>query len=634
MAIQTSLRKSSTSIEKIAASLNQTRESIQGVQVSVDSFSKMIETNTKFRSQLYARSEILSYRINEARNRNEREDKLEANKVGTPNPNLALGFGARSAGGIFGKLIAFASYLTAGWIINNFQIWQQIGGEFINRLTILKNNLVNFGPALLDVFSKLGSALTSSLVSILTLDFSAFTEGQVKEDFDALNAAVRSVTQNIQDSYTALTTPLTEAVEGGGSSEGGGDTSGQYDPGEYDQSSGSGVGTAEQQALLSTIRYAEGTAGPTGYSMFFGDRTGEAKYGDLTNKSIAEVEELVTKFLQDPQSEFGNGQRSAAVGAYQFIDITGLAKSVGMSTDRNFDKEFQDELALRLAAKRESVLKFLEREGLSDSVIKKLSPEWASFPGNNYGQPTKAITSLRETYNRAVERSRNTTTSSNISGYRVTRSGRNIPSLSALPDHHSNTRTSDGRLVQDFTLFKGDKFLNLPVPSPVSGTVTWAGNAGNGGLWVEIQSPEGKVEMGHFNSLRVKKGDKVGVGSILGLQGHTGRTMPSGPDGTHIHIQAPDSVLERYIQMINSNSFSETKVSSANINPSPSRNAETSNIASSKAAQVIAIDASQIPVENNYSPMPAASPMVASISEGQLLNRLNKNKLLTDLAYT
>ena len=181
---------------------------------------------------------------------------------------------------------------------------------------------------------------------------------------------------------------------------------------------------------------------------------------------------------------------------------------------------------------------------------------------------------------------------------------------------------------------KGDKFLNLPVPSPVSGTVTWAGNAGNGGLWVEIQSPEGKVEMGHFNSLRVKKGDKVGVGSILGLQGHSGRTMPSGPDGTHIHIQAPDSVLERYIQMINSNSFSETKVSSANIKPSPSRNAETSNIASSKAAQVIAIDESQIPMNNNYSPMPAASPMVASISEGQLLNRLNKNKLLTDLAYT
>ena len=629
MAIQTSLRKSSTSIEKIAASLNQTRESIQGVQVSVDSLSKMIETNTKFKSQLYARSEILSYRITEARNRKEKEDKLEANKVGTPNPNLALGFGAKSAGGIFGKLIAFASYLTAGWIINNFQVWQQIGGEFINRLTILKNNLVNFGPALLDVFSKLGSALTSSLVSILTLDFSAFTEGQVKEDFDALNAAVRTVTQNIQDSYTALTTPLTEAIEGGGSSGGGGDTSGGYD-----QSSGSGVGTAEQQALLSTIRYAEGTSGPTGYSMFFGDRDGEAKYGDLTNKSVAEVEELVTKFLQDPQSKFGNGQRSAAVGAYQFIDITGLAKSVGMSTDRNFDKEFQDELALRLAAKQGVSPEVLRREGLSDSVIKKLSPKWASFPGNNYGQPTKAITSLRETYNRAVERSRNTTTSSNISGYRITRSGRNIPSLSALPDHHSNTRTSDGRLIQDFTLFKGDKFLNLPVPSPVSGTVTWAGNAGNGGLWVEIQSPEGKVEMGHFNSLRVKKGDKVGVGSILGLQGHSGRTIPSGPDGTHIHIQAPDSVLERYIQMINSNSFSETKVSSANINPSPSRNAETSNIASSKAAQVIAIDASQIPAENNYSPMPAASPMVASISESELLNRLNKNKLLTDLAYT
>ena len=629
MTTQVSLRKSSTSIEKIAASLNETRESIKGVQGSVDSLSRMIKTNTKFKSQLYARTDILSYRITEARNRKEKEDKLEANKVGTPNPNLALGFGAKSSGGVLGKLIAFASYLTAGWIINNFERWQQLGGEFINRLTILKTNLSKFGPSLLDVFSKLNSLLKSSLVSIVTLNFGAFTEGEVKKDFDALNAAVKNVTQNIQDSYTALTTPLNEAVEGGGSSEEGGDTSGGYD-----QSSGSGVGTEEQQALLSTIRFAEGTAGPTGYSMFFGDRTGEAKYGDLTNKSIAEVEELVTKFLQDPQSEFGDGQRSAAVGAYQFIDITGLAKSVGMSTDRNFDKEFQDELALRLAAKQGVSPEVLRREGLSDSVIKKLSPKWASFPGNNYGQPTKAITSLRETYNKALERSKNTTTSSNISGYRVTRSGQNIPSLSALPEHHSNTRTSDGRLVQDFTLFKGDKFLNLPVPSPVSGTVTWAGNSGNGGLWVEIDSPQGKVELGHFNSLRVKKGDKVGVGSILGLQGHSGRTIPSGPDGTHIHIQAPDHIIEKYIDMINNNAFSETKVSAANINPVPSRDAKSSNIASSKAAQVIAIDESQLPANTTYSPAPAASPMIASASEAQVLNRLNKNKVLIDLGYS
>lgn len=166
---------------------------------------------------------------------------------------------------------------------------------------------------------------------------------------------------------------------------------------------GSGMGTAEQQAMLETIRYAEGTAGPTGYSMFFGDRTGEAKYGDLTGKTANEVEQYVTRFLKDPQSNYRN-DKSAAVGAFQIIDITQKARALGMDMNRPFDESFQDEMALKLAKGRGVTAELLSAQGMSDDTIQKLSPEWASFPGNTYGQPTKRKSDLRRVYQESLLR--------------------------------------------------------------------------------------------------------------------------------------------------------------------------------------------------------------------------------------
>ena len=139
----------------------------------------------------------------------------------------------------------------------------------------------------------------------------------------------------------------------------------------------------------------------------------------------------------------------------------------------------------------------------------------------------------------------------NVKGYSVTRNGQTIKNYSQLPPHHDYTTTSDGRRVQDMTLYKGKEFLNIPVPSPVSGKVSWAGPTKGGGNWVEVQSDDGKVELGHFNKIVAKPGQRVeAFKTVLGLQGHTGRISPPGIDGTHLHIQAPDKVVSRYVNSL------------------------------------------------------------------------------------
>jgi predicted chitinase len=140
------------------------------------------------------------------------------------------------------------------------------------------------------------------------------------------------------------------------------------------------------------------------------------------------------------------------------------------------------------------------------------------------------------------------------SGYTVTRSGQTISNFSQLPPHHTYQRSKDGRgaLVQDFTLYKNKKFFGIPVPSPVSGKVSWAGSAGGGGNWVELMSDSGqKVELGHFDKIGVKAGQTVKAFSTsLGTQGFTGNIRPKNKDGTHVHMQAPDEVMKRYVNTL------------------------------------------------------------------------------------
>ena len=77
-----SLNKTSVNIDNISKSLNQTRDSVKDAQKSVTKLDNLVKTNTELKRQLYRRSTILSYRINESRLRQSKEDKLEASKVG------------------------------------------------------------------------------------------------------------------------------------------------------------------------------------------------------------------------------------------------------------------------------------------------------------------------------------------------------------------------------------------------------------------------------------------------------------------------------------------------------------------------------------------------------------------------
>jgi rare lipoprotein A len=119
----------------------------------------------------------------------------------------------------------------------------------------------------------------------------------------------------------------------------------------------------------------------------------------------------------------------------------------------------------------------------------------------------------------------------------------------------SNTKTGRisfmrGRpqqLVYDFTMFKNGN-RNAPVPSPIAGKITQVG--GSNGI-VKIVTGTTEVRLMHLSGIKVKVGDVVARGQIVGTQASVGPTST----GIHLHIEAPELVIRNYINSLVSGQF-------------------------------------------------------------------------------
>lgn len=80
------------------------------------------------------------------------------------------------------------------------------------------------------------------------------------------------------------------------------------------------------------------------------------------------------------------------------------------------------------------------------------------------------------------------------------------------------------------------------IHATVNGTVVYAGwentndHSQGFGQYVCIQGSDGKFYYyGHLSEIKVKYGQAVRCTDVIGIEGHTGYTIPDGPGGSHCH---------------------------------------------------------------------------------------------------
>lgn len=135
------------------------------------------------------------------------------------------------------------------------------------------------------------------------------------------------------------------------------------------------------RAFLQMIRYAEGTAGPNGYSTLFG--------GGTFNGFADHPRIVVTASLA------GHELKSSAAGAYQIIKGTWdtLQASIHLP---DFSPHSQDLAAVELLRRRGALT--LVIAGDIAGAINAARKEWASLPGAGYGQPERQLSQLLSAY--------------------------------------------------------------------------------------------------------------------------------------------------------------------------------------------------------------------------------------------
>lgn len=116
----------------------------------------------------------------------------------------------------------------------------------------------------------------------------------------------------------------------------------------------------------------------------------------------------------------------------------------------------------------------------------------------------------------------------------------------SLPHHtYQHALSVPGGESRDYTLFQGGS-SRVPVPSPLSGIVDFAGWAGGYGNTVVVQAANGlQALIGHLDSIAVKAGQIVQFGQSIGIQGSTGRST-----GDHVHIEALPEVIRKWVDHI------------------------------------------------------------------------------------
>jgi lysozyme len=317
-------------------------------------------------------------------------------------------------------------------------------------------------------------------------------------------------------------------------SPGGGKETAPVEPGaEVDGMSG--YGSTEEIALLKAIRFAEGTTDSYG-TVFGGKIVQELADGKLTVEEVIDMGNTGRLPARFGGRTVGYGKQSGATGAYQFMPKTlqTLISSGVLKEKDLFTNELQDKAALALAARRGVKSEDLKREGLSSSVAAKLAPEWASFPNLSGGsfysnQHVRKLSEIQQVYKQSMNE-----TPLNLGGKAV-----DIAGSVAMVETSQFGTPRPGHLHQGIDIAsKRGNSAHLPVVVRVGGRVDYAGIANDGNGIVIIKHSNGDITRYiHLNNFRVREGQNITAGTIIGRIAGPGEKGYGTSEGAHLHFE-------------------------------------------------------------------------------------------------
>lgn len=608
-----SLKKSTINIGNISNSLNETKKTTSAVNNSVENISRIIGTNTRVKRELFARSQVLNYRREEASKRQEFEDQIESSRVSS-SPQRGLAFSSRSDKGPLGRILGFLGFVTAGWIVENLPTWIFMGKEFVSRIQTFGRSMYTMVANMQSIMDSFGQTLRYSFDAIIRLDFNEFAgEGSVARSFDELNSAVQSLGDDLTETFRLFTTPLNESVttkeKAPELDEKRPDT---MFPGIPQEGTPSKVTGITKQALDIISKYE--SAGAQYNAMNQGtipDAKGQqpkATVGGKTSKDIIGknlTDMTIGEVIRRQDRKLTNDQGFIhAAGRYQIIGNTlpEAMRGAGLKPTDMFSPENQDKMGIYLLktggpGKWEGLKKATSAE---KAIVQQARKEPVTYSPSSTSQPQI----------------------------------RQVPVGNINPRIGDRLGAGRGHGGVDLQVAMG-----TPLRAISDGQIVDSDYEKGWGNFLVMKDNLGIYHLyGHMQS-GYKKGGSVKKGEVIGKVGMTGRTT-----GPHLHWEAGTGwnksqitgrfdALNKYSKYAPFNTSPEYSKTPAQISAQPKQSQPSAITPERKGSQVVMIDATQPQAPQVSYPSQEQSYSTPTISEFKLLNNFIKNKLLLDLAY-
>ena len=147
-------------LTRISSSVYSSKKRLSITNQVILNRTKAIQENIGVQRKLISENQTFIRRREEQDERNKQESVLEAPDIVENQPNRVSELTASSNQGVFGRLLGFAGYLAAGWILTRLPQLIKIGEDFLVRLKTARDIIGNFFNSTVSVFQCFGKLLT------------------------------------------------------------------------------------------------------------------------------------------------------------------------------------------------------------------------------------------------------------------------------------------------------------------------------------------------------------------------------------------------------------------------------------------------------------------------------------------
>ena len=208
-----------TSTSRMKSVLSGMKTSLQKTTTTATNVRRTLAKTTRIKANAIFRSKQLFNRRRANKRRRDAESQVEAAQINNITPSSAVTSGiAAGGGGFFGRLMKAVGILAVGWLIKAGPMLYRMGLEFIRRVRRLGSLAKSWFEGFIKLPGDLIGIAGAFVTNLATFDFTD-SKGRMEKAFGEMQSSLDQMGSAIDETGKLFSTPLTEVVPEGGSSE-------------------------------------------------------------------------------------------------------------------------------------------------------------------------------------------------------------------------------------------------------------------------------------------------------------------------------------------------------------------------------------------------------------------------------